>query len=213
MIALIPTIWEAPQLPALVTQLLDEGVKQILLTVNREDAPLSMPWMPTSPRLAVIPEYGSIYDGWNVGIRYARIFKDKLAILNDDIELAPNALAAAERMMDDNANVAICGLDYRGDAAVPSGLLYVEGTYQYGGIHGCAFIVDPNSVDEVDRQFEWWYGDDDLVRTAVAAGKKVAIAEGCRVIHQGETTAVNHPWTHGAKIRDAARFAKKWGDA
>lgn len=213
MIALIPTVGEAWQLPTLVDRLLAEGVDQVLLTVN-ENPPPKLPLM-NGPRVAIIPLSGSIYAGWNFGIRYARAndVGGWVALLNDDLELAPGALVAAARYIDDDPTVAVVGLDYRSDAPeAPTGLRKVSGTFRHDGVHGCALLVDANKVREVDEDFEWWYGDDDLVFKAEQDGWSVALAEGCRVTHQGEATAVKREWTHMAKIRDRQRFIEKWGD-
>lgn len=217
MIALIPTIGEATQLHDLVDQLLEEGVEEVILTVNDPAARVRF----FDHRVVVVRLHGSIYAGWNFGINYGRASSGAsrtstghiVALLNDDLELAPGALEAAARMMLDERDAVVVGLDYRADSPeLPSGLLNVQGTYRHGGVHGCALLVDAKRTQLVDEQFEWWYGDDDLVFSVMADGCGVYLAEGCRVRHQGEATASNHPWTHEAKIRDRERFVEKWGD-
>ncbi len=211
MIAVIPTIGEAYQLPALVQQLLYEGIDEVLLTVNKPNvsvAPMLTEW---SHRITLARVDGTIYDGWNLGLRKAGALGEHVAMLNDDIELQHGALRRAQDMMLTDPTVAICGLDYT--ESKETRLEYVEGTFQHGGIPGWAFIADPARVGPVDSQFEWWYGDDDLVRSALAEGWKVAIALGCKVKHQGEATASkpHHSWTTAAKVRDTHRYHAKWG--
>lgn len=212
MIAVIPTIGEAYQLPGLVQQLLFEGVEQVLLTVNRPGvtvAPMLTEW---SQKIVLARVDGTIYDGWNYGLRRAYERNTLLAVLNDDIELEPWALGRAEMLMRSDPTVAICGLDYT-EGSGDLELKHVHGTFQHGGIPGWAFLADPERVGPVDPQFEWWYGDDDLVNHAEKDGWKVAIAMGCKVKHQGEATASkpHHSWTTAAKVRDTHRYHAKWG--
>lgn len=213
MIAVVPTIGLAPQLRPLVDQLVREGVEEVILTVNEPGSSLRLEtWWPVVHRVYVP---GSIYTGWNLGLRRARRLGQTLAVLNDDVELEPGALAAAEKMMRSDPSVAVMGLDHfppESSFTRPGEVLYCAGTYQHNGVPGWAFLADPTKVSPVDERFEWWYGDDDLVRQAIADGHKVAVAGGARVKHQGEASAAQRPWTHEAKIRDAARFAEKWGD-
>lgn len=206
MIAVIPTIGEAPQLRGLVAELLRADV-EVLLTVNRPDVTLP-PFPPLVWRIDV-PDT-SIYHGWNLGLGLARTRRCRVAILNDDIVLEPGALTDVARLMDDARDVAICGFDYTQSCLRQ--LRPVEGSYRHGGIGGWAFIADPTRCPDADEDYEWWYGDDDLFFTVADAGHGLAIAEGCWVTHQGETTARNHPWTDKAKLRDLARFTAKWGD-
>jgi hypothetical protein len=214
-IAAVPTIGEAPQLPALVEALLEGGASSVLLTVNEERAVRSVSAHAAHHRVHVLPIDGSIYEGWNTAMRFARNIEPgaRLALLNDDLTLHEGAMAGLERLMDQHPDVAVMGFDYRPDAPrIPQGIKRVQGTFRNNGVHGCALCVDPGRVREVDPMFEWWYGDDDLVLNAIADGHGVAIAEGCRVTHVGEGTASKRPWTDAAKLRDQARFLEKWGD-
>jgi hypothetical protein len=111
--------------------------------------------------------------------------------------------------------------DYRVDATttelpsvIPLDLTPTKGTYQHGGMCGWAFMLRGEApIPPVDEQFEWWYGDDDLVRNITTRGKKVCRVNGLGLNHVNEATANNgdNEWTHGAKSRDSKRFKEKWG--
>lgn len=202
--AAIATIGESEYLGPLVAHLFAEGVERVWLLVNRADADVPRFY---DPRLMRINCFGqTIYQEWNWAIGNT---SGPLAILNDDIELLPGALAAVEAALVADVELVAVGFDY--EQLPGPRLRYTTGTYRLNGISGCAFMVDADRCPLVDEQFEWWGGDDDLMLAIEAEGGRMGVLEGAHVLHYSGTTARNHPWIHDAVERDKARMLAKWG--
>lgn len=209
MIVAVSTIGCAPQLHNLVAQLVGEG-HQIWLLVNRRDVTLDYTDADTILRWD-LPNL-NLYATWNHALTLARKLNEpRLAFLNDDLELAPDALATAAALMTEDPTIAVCGLDYEHRDVTM--LRRCTGSYRHHGIGGFAFIVDPARVPDFDEGYEWWGGDEDFLNTAAAQGNHLAIADGCWVTHEGGVSADRNPWTEDAKVRDRERFLHKWGNA
>lgn len=209
-VAVVPTIGEAPQLPTLVDRLLADGVDAVLLLVNRLGADVRVALSPG--RVHRIDHRGSIYDSWNMGLDFAKALDAVALVVNDDVTLAEGAARLVERAFSLDPGLAVVGFDYRCQPGEEFRLDYVQGTYRHGGIAGFAFAVDPTRTDaRVDERFEWWYGDDDLMFQVHADGLGLAIARTACVQHVAETTSSRHPWTYEARARDTVRFQEKWG--
>ena len=167
----------------------------------------------------------TIYHMWNRGWKMAVEETDggpvNVAILNNDITIPPGFLSLMRKALRSAANVWAVYPDY--NLKVKDGvntnefrLKPTQGTYQHGGMCGWAFMLRGEIVNYgmpyVDERFEWWYGDDDIVRNITSRGKKVCRVSGLPLDHINEATANNgdNNWTHGAKSRDTQRFKEKW---
>lgn len=209
----IPTIGESHLLKPLVDDLLaDSAIDHILLLINQPDVELDD--MPASDRLYIALTDGpSIYPGWNTAIRSGALVNAWLAILNDDIAfMARNTVSQTAQLLCDYPQYVVMGFDYTNTRpADPLEPRRVHGSYRMGGIGGFAFMVDTSRCPEVDEQFEWWGGDDDLFFQVEDGGGRLGIATGLTVSHVAETTASKHAWTFDARDRDRERLRAKWG--
>jgi len=170
-------------------------------------------------QIPTLPDAG-IYEMWNYGWRMAQEAAKgpcNIAFLNNDIIIPPQFLTTLAKHLREDDDCWVTYPDY--DASwgdFDASILYskaTKGTYQHGGMSGWAFMLKGEApIPYVDEQFEWWYGDDDIVRNVTAQGKKVCRVVGLPLKHINEATARNgeNEWTHQAKNRDTARFKKKW---
>jgi hypothetical protein len=164
--------------------------------------------------------YGMWNFAWSMLLESYPDEEINLAFLNDDITIPTQEFLAplAEELRADPDRGIVCP-DYRlplSAHSVHHGPDLVRGTYRNHGICGWAFMFaaewhTTRGVPFVDPQFEWWCGDDDLVRQLEIAGAKPAIVTGLPVDHMGEYSAQQVPELHQTKYDDLVRFNKKYG--
>jgi hypothetical protein len=143
---------------------------------------------------------------------------DAVAMLNDDITLHPHSLDVASRVLQENHNLGIVGLNYM--RPVDNGVDYslgfrqVHGSYRREGIGGHAFLVRASTWGEVlpiDERYALWYGDDELFFNMENCGYGLAIALGAPVDHATSTTSVQFPDLLARTGNDRALFESKFG--
>lgn len=164
----------------------------------------------------------SIYQMWNEG--WKRAVEEthgqpvNVAILNNDISIPSKFLSTLARWLRSSDTPWCVYPDYN-LALWQSGAqraVRTVGTYKDGGMCGWAFMLKGETVHEgmpyVDEGFEWWFGDDDIVRNIYQLGHEVWRIQGLPLDHHGEATASNglNEWTHAAKERDVRRAAELW---
>lgn len=159
----------------------------------------------------------SLYGVWNMGLDYARMSQDPIAvILNDDVEITSTAINLLGEALRQRDEYAVIGANYFTrflDPVPEADIREVNGTYRKGGIGGFAFACRADRC-RVDEEFEWWGGDDDLVNQAMQAYWKIGIHEGAPVRHpEPETSAIHFPELLAAKDRDRIRMRAKWGES
>lgn len=160
-----------------------------------------------------------IYDLWNEAFALSKEAGiDVLVLLNNDLRLHAGTVAHLAHFLGRTPEAWIVSPDPARRVADGLGSLKPRrayGTFRHGGICGFAFAAaigrdwpDP----PIDPVFEWWYGDDDLVFSALERGGMAFRIEGLPVDHVGEGTARLDP-TRAEKIqRDEDRFVAKWGN-
>lgn len=166
----------------------------------------------------VVPAAGlSIYRMWErfYGQAVAARFRFVL-LLNSDTIVGPGAVEQMRFALLDDPRLALVSPAWPVYPDVPAGRVRrVTGTYRAGGVLGWAMMLDATkigpTIDCGSGIYEWWYGDDHLVRWLTGAGWEAGVVGGARVDHVGEGTARHHDWTHDAKERDAVRFRGRWG--
>lgn len=168
----------------------------------------------------------SIYQMWNHGWRRARNAAKgepvNVAFLNNDIWYCVDTLAILAERLRERENAWIVYPNYNKDIAegIDPGqareMRQTHGTYAQGGMGGSMFMIRGELLDDplppIDEQFEWWCGDDDLVRQVALHGGKQYRIIGLPLYHENEATASNgqNDWTHQAKGRDMERLNKKY---
>lgn len=216
-IVAIPTLGKSPLLWSLLESLLDDDVDEVWVYDNgMANDDRERLWKVGEASGDVImansAQGESLYGMWNRAITDARdIYGEaNLAILNDDVRLAPHTmlyLATALRTSD----IGIVCPNYQRPLSARGRfeytLRFVHGTYRNGGIAGFAFMVRAETCPLIDEQFEIWYGDDDLVAKIEAQGQRACIVEGLPIEHEESTTLNQTDWVPAAIARDRDRWA------
>lgn len=217
--AMIPTLGESEHLEGMLDSLLeDPSLDEVWLYLNDIERQWPVHFFERGRRLVLVDaDRWPIHRMWNHAIERARCAPQgaELAILNDDLTLSENMVWRVVGAMRGDPDVWIASPDYRAGALDTKGatLRDVHGVWWRGGIAGFAFVVRADRVPNVDEQFEWWGGDQDLVLSIERAGGRAAIVQGVSVVHHSSTTANRHEWTQHAAARDRERIVAKWGES
>lgn len=159
----------------------------------------------------------NIHEMWNAGLLRARdISPDgcNIAVLNNDITIGPEFLSRLARELRANGDVFSVCANY--DKRPGTGVQTVTGTCggRYdgtGGFAGFAFMLRGEDGYLFPEEFNWWYGDDDLVMTARANGLRVAVALEAACEHADSATG---KWNEEPLLslvrRDRELYMKKW---
>lgn len=156
-----------------------------------------------------------IYDMWSEGYKRAREEQANfVAILNNDLLLAPNTISILRTGLIVNKKAWISYPDYNNLTFMnPISYKITKGTYRHGGMSGFCFMLKTESIDWeplVDSQFKWWGGDDDIAfEVEKREGQQIRIL-GLPVTHLMEGTA-RHYDLGEQKAMDLQAVLKKWG--
>ena len=190
--AVIPTRYHPPELGALLTVLLEDGVEPIVLRSEYYDHRL--------------------YHMWNIGVEEARAKgADYIAVLNDDVALPPGALQGLAAALKLNPDVGVVYPNVQAPWG-PLGSLDVErttGTWGAGGMTGFCFMFRADLDIPFDETWGLWYGDDAFEEAVRASGKAVARVVGVPVRHS-PSGSTSRDMGHWAPIiaADQARWAE-----
>lgn len=156
---------------------------------------------------------------WNLGLDMAEKFARthgaeqwNVAILNDDIEAAPDLLdhlgAGLRRTFSGHGPVDVAYVNCHGAVE--------DSVYQSAGLAGqtmagWCFMLRGELDFRFDEQFVWWYGDADLeMQVRRDGGVAVCVASShARHLRPMESTRDNPELLQLAR-EDEARFAEKW---
>lgn len=182
----IPTYAVIPQKPGergLETALLYEQLVAQGIAVGVEDSDKGIHWK------------------WNHGIIDAR------RMAREEFAVRWNVLVINNDVTVDLDFVTIMAAALR--AGETTGLAHPDdGT---GTFTGWAFMLRGEDDLRIDEQFEWWYGDSDLVAQVAACGLTVeACPAKAEHHHPNESTFYDQERLAMAR-RDEARYAEKWG--
>ncbi len=199
--AVIPTRYNPPQLPVLLSVLLSDRVQPIVLRSEDYDH--------------------RIYRMWNAGVEKARIAgATEIAILNDDILIHQGTLPAmSEALRMENPRVeqrtGVVYPDVRADfdAGIQQPPLHrgrlekTTGTWGAGGMTGFCFMFKSEIRLPFDEAYHWWYGDDAFEESVRNAGYDVARLVGVPIVHTGNGSASKR-WAELAPLieQDRARW-------
>jgi GT2 family glycosyltransferase len=175
----------------------------------------------TDPRLSARESGDNIYGMWRQGWEDALCdLGDDLAvaIINNDITLPYGALSELARALRDDERLWLVSpdpdrpLEAEVDATAP--VRRVHGSYRHGGMLGWCFVVRGDCARRVDwrTDYEWWYGEDDLVYNIERLGGEIGRHTGVPCLHQQEATMRLHPELEEAKGRDYLLFTSRWGN-
>jgi len=148
---------------------------------NSDDATCHIKYSKHRPGQTIYQEFNEFGDEWNTHAH--------LAFLNDDIELAPGSLDALAAELDGNVDLGLISVDRdnQNTRCQPRRVRRTSGTVRLGGINSWVFMVKSGCWRAIDERFQFWCGDDDLVRKIERNGKVVATLEG---------VSAKHLWSH-----------------
>lgn len=142
---------------------------------------------------------------------------DSLAILNNDIIIPAGFIGHLHNALwEDDSWWAVCPNWKRtvAEGTIPGITRPVSGAERHSGMCGWAFMVKVaarlDGLPEIDPQFRWWCGDDDLAFSIELHGHKVGLLEGLPVDHIRSATFHNSG-LHQMAHEDLARCIEKWG--
>lgn len=228
---------EHPLTRALVRRLATDGeFARLSIFDNGTRAPNGVAWLQAvergrfGPRVVVVRRpRATLYQMWNEAWRDALAAggggeRVELAILNNDIEVAPGFLghlAHALRAAPDDVWITYPDWRLAPEASTrPHSFTPTRGTWRRGGMSGFAFMLKPEKHLEagwpfIDERFEWLCGDGDLVQQMERRGGSAARVEGLGVRHLQRATSRNgrNAWTLAAGRRDLERSRRKYGRA
>lgn len=161
----------------------------------------------------------NIYQMWELGIDSAlKEGADYVAILNNDLILAPDTILALANALDEDEDYWISYPDYekrvQNESHYPSGILNKTwGTYRHNGMCGYCFMIKAKNFTWkplIDPEFKLWYGDDDLAfETEFRGGQQVKVM-GLPLDHIGQVTTRNFPELYDLIKKDREKFLQKW---
>lgn len=150
---------------------------------------------------------------WNIGIKWTqlcaqirRIEHWDVAIFNDDTEVPPGWMVVLSDTMRRMGAAAACS-----GSAGPDPVLYGPDLTPgvWNRLTGWAFMIRGESGLELDEDFAWWCGDDDLSMRARQQGGIVRVP-GLHVPNFLADSTTNGMLAEQA-AKDMAHFVKKWG--
>lgn len=167
-----------------------------------------------------MPDVG-IHHMWNEAIRVALSEgAEAVALLNNDLELGPEALFHCERALKYNPDVAVVCPVYDGRVIgeVQRVTEICAGRYDgTGGLAGFAMVIRCSWLSRTGYRFpedlKWWYGDNDLVLEVYRSGHTAAIAGRATCLHLdggGKTGDWMSPEMQAATEADRQVFMAKW---
>lgn len=183
----IPTRDDHPELLAALVDGCGVPRERIVL-VNTGDHPVSR------YRTRVVTDRGqvNIQRWWNRGIDYAEAMgATHVAVLNDDVRLAPGSLARMMRALAD-ADATLAWADS-------------------GRMTGWAWLLRLDRGVRPDERFRWWYGDNDLHdRATVNGGVAYTPDSGVEHVHPNEATSAS-PQLRALAESDADTYRSRRG--
>jgi GT2 family glycosyltransferase len=160
-----------------------------------------------------------IYEQWNLGFSMAKnYFPDSyVVVLNDDLILrCDNFLSKLVSPLIEDENVwASCGNYDSRISEYP--YIDIEGTYKNNGFAGFCFalskLIDFNGEDIFETNYNWWYGDDDLVHSVHKYGKRVVMSIEALMTHidnGSKSVDDNTPEFNEMVGKDHIYYMNKW---
>jgi glycosyltransferase involved in cell wall biosynthesis len=168
-----------------------------------------------------MPDAG-IHEMWNAGIDWSLERHDvtSVAILNNDLELGDEALSRCDEALQKlPVLAAVCpnydGREQRRGVQLTQTICAnrYDGT---GGLAGFAMVIAADWLSDGYRfpeECRWWYGDNDLVASALMNGRQSGIVLDATVVHLdggGQTGNWTDPAMREILEADRAHFSAKW---
>ena len=170
-------------------------------------------------RIMIVPAAGmNLHAMWNDGVRMATAAAGgacDVAILNNDLAIGPDFLGGLSSALRSDDRLWAVSPNY--DHRLGSGVELTTSTAKNGGLAGFAFMVRGECFADgrltFDEEYQWLFGDDDLVAQVEAADARVGIALDIEVLHLGggsqSVRDMDLSWPTIAV--DQQRMADRWG--
>jgi hypothetical protein len=217
----IPTIWKDYMINNLVLQLVEQDEFDQLLILDNSNIDHAYTLADfKNKKITLLPTAGlNIYQQWNYGVSIAKnSFSDcSIAILNDDLIIhSENFLTKLVNPLLLDVDIwASCG-NY--DERLSTGeYIEVAGTYKDNGFAGFCFAISSQvnfGGNEIfDSNYNWWYGDDDLIHSIHKFGKKTVMATNASFTHidgGSKSTGGYTPEFNSMVEQDRIYYMEKW---
>lgn len=180
-------------------------------------------WLANRPEVDVIEMPGvGIHEMWNRGVDEVIGDVTSVAILNNDLDLGPGALAECDEVLQKLPRLAAVCPNYDGRTGKPRTVVptteICAGRYDgTGGLAGFAMVVAADFLAgyRFPEDCRWWYGDNDLVASIAEAGRQCGIVIDATVEHLdggGRTGNWMSPEMREITSRDREVFLAKWSN-
>ncbi len=228
---IIPVKDELDLTKSIVAQCLEEPSVWPLIVIDNGSTDGTAAWLNSFPEtdgsfVALDKPTAGIHDMWNAGIDLALTPKygvSSVAILNNDLDLGPGALAeCAEALRNIPEFAAVCP-NYDGRkasqprAVIPTTDICANRYDGTGGLAGFAMVIAADFLRDGYRfptDLRWWCGDNDLVLSIAAAGRLCGIVADATVVHLdggGQTGDWQSDEMKALCQADIETFRAKWG--
>jgi GT2 family glycosyltransferase len=216
-VAVIPVRDQVALTTALVSQLVAQDDRDEILVLDNGSTDATRELGALHPNVSVVDARGlRLSEMWQLGADLARQGSGRrcnIAFLNNDLRIGPGFTKRLSCGLRSRPQLWAVSPRYRG--APFAGVRLATSTFKNGGLAGFAFMTRGEIFDTIrfDADFEWWYGDDDLVAQIEQRGGRVGIVGDTTVEHinGGSQTIRYTPTVRAAIDRDRARMRAKWG--
>lgn len=159
-----------------------------------------------------IPEQISLYHLWNRGVRQAKT--QYVAILNDDIEVAPKWLSEMIEIMEANPSVWCISPRYSAGANLPPTWPDMKEEHLHNPRPlGFCFLTTKKVIERMkafDETYKLWAGDSEFFLKLVLAGHPTMVATGSYIHHYGSCTLHTVSNLHHETSEDTRIYGQRW---
>lgn len=209
----IPSKNNLDQLRPLIQELQAQGEADGIVVVDNGYGRTGRNWLSTAG-VTVVECSGGIHEMWNAGRDEVwRHGPADVAFLNDDLKIGPDFLSGLQAGLADA--VVVCP-NYDGRDITAPVFTHEICANRYdgsGGVAGFAFMVRGDFLDDYrfPDDLQWWYGDNDLLLTAMVRGEQCAVLPSPTVEHlNGQTGDWGSPEMVAVTEKDREKFLTKW---
>ena len=218
----IPTIGKNNMIINLINQInniSDESLDQILVLDNGSPEYVIDELSKIKNVIVINCVNVGIYSMWNIGVKEVlkRNQNNYICIFNDDIIIEETNTwfyDLISPLFNDDVWASCANYNQRFSEEK-----YVEvtGTFKDNGFGGFCFVVDPkaylNGLPLFDKNYYWWYGDDDFVHCIHRKKKKTVLSINAKIHHinGGSQSVTQYTPSFNEKVeKDRIYYLEKW---
>lgn len=159
-----------------------------------------------------IPDEVSLYFLWNKGVRQSKT--RYVAIINDDIVVAPKWLYEMREIMEANPSVWCASPRYSAGEEMPKEWPNMkEENLQRARPLGFCFLTTKKVLERMkcfDETYKLWAGDSEFFLKLVIAKHPVIVATASYIHHFGSSTLHTIPNLHHKTCEDTKLYGQRW---